>query len=299
MRASALTSSGPPKPAARPVADSTPLATIRPPTLGDLRLSRKSVGKTVTSPGRGATSSSTRGTTCSSRTRPAAVPVARKRYSTVLRGMKSNALAASRRPSPGSLAGRTTPLTTAGSAARGGASPSAVSVAERSSESAAPGNKNAARRGSLNRALCLAGDELLHDPIRAALKILGTAEQPHHALVEHHDPIGDREDAHEIVGDDDARHAERVAELADKLVDAPCAHRIEARRGLIEEHVPRVERQGAGDGHALAHPVAELGRVAIGEVLHMHLDEAALRLDDGLLLRQALVLAQRERDVLG
>jgi hypothetical protein len=40
------------------------------------------------------------------------------------------------------------------------------------------------------------------------------------ALVEHRDPVGDREDAHEVVAHHDARHAERVGQLADQLVDA-------------------------------------------------------------------------------
>ena len=74
--------------------------------------------------------------------------------------------------------------------------------------------------------------------------------------------------------------AELVGELADEGVDAPGAHRIERGGGLVEEDVGGVERQRARDGDALAHAVAELGRVAVGELVHADDLEARAGLGD-------------------
>jgi hypothetical protein len=54
-----------------------------------------------------------------------------------------------------------------------------------------------------------------------------------------------------------------------------------------------------GDRDALAHAVAELGRIAIGELVHVNRLEAAVGLGERVLAAHALVLAEGEGDVLG
>src|SRR4051794_21849502 len=112
-------------------------------------------------------------------------------------------------------------------------------------------------RLSVDRALSAAGDELLNDGIVRGLKISLRPDELHEAFVEEHDPVGDREDGSEIVADDDAGDAKRIAELSYELVDASCADRIEARRRLVEEHVTRIEREGSSDCHAFSHAIPE------------------------------------------
>src|SRR5882672_3344150 len=152
---------------------------------------------------------------------------------------------------------------------------------------------------SIHRPLRAAVDELLHDGVVRAAQLVGRAEQTDLASVEHRHPVGDAEDAPEIVGNDDARDAHLVAEFADQPVDAPRAHRIEARRRLVEEDAARLEREGAGDRHALSHAVAELGGIARRILFHPYLFEALARLGEGVLSAQPAVFAERERDVFG
>ena len=98
--------------------------------------------------------------------------------------------------------------------------------------------------------------------------------------------------------DDDTRHSGGVAELADQPVHPPCAHRIEARGRLVEQHVPRVERQGARDRDALSHPVAQLGWESVAVVVHAYLGQPTSRFVQGVLHAEPAMLAQGERDVL-
>src|SRR6185369_1494186 len=63
--------------------------------------------------------------------------------------------------------------------------------------------------------------------------------------------VGDGEDAGELVRDHHHRRAEAVAQLEDEVVEVPRAHRVEARRRLVEEQDVGVERHGAGEPGAL------------------------------------------------
>src|SRR5687767_7857014 len=67
-------------------------------------------------------------------------------------------------------------------------------------------------------------DELLHDRIVRVAELLRRPQLVHDALIEERDPIGDREDRREVVRDHERRHAQRVRQLADQLVDATRRH---------------------------------------------------------------------------
>jgi len=150
----------------------------------------------------------------------------------------------------------------------------------------------------LHRALGSALDELLDDVVRRALKIGRRAEEPDLPFVEHDDPGGDAENRVEIVRNDDASDAEAVGQLSDQFVDAARADEVEARGRLIEEHVARLQGEGAGDGDALFHAIAELGGITVAKLLHVDLLQAIARGDEGLFRLHPAVLAQRESDVL-
>src|SRR5690606_29909942 len=66
------------------------------------------------------------------------------------------------------------------------------------------------RRSDLHRSFGFSPDELADDGIVRALKLLGRPEQPHVALVEHGDAVGDGEDGDQIVAHHDARDFDLV-----------------------------------------------------------------------------------------
>ena len=90
--------------------------------------------------------------------------------------------------------------------------------------------------------------------------------------------LGDREDALQLVRDDDGRHAEAVVQRQDQLVELDRAHRIEPGRRLVEEEQRRIEGQRARDAGALLHAARDLRRQVVLEALEA--DEAELRAHD-------------------
>jgi hypothetical protein len=58
---------------------------------------------------------------------------------------------------------------------------------------------------------------------------------------------------------------------------------IEGRQRFVQQQYLGTDRQGAGDGHALLLPAAQLTRIAAGEILHPHHAQALanLRLNIG------------------
>src|SRR5262249_20507306 len=102
----------------------------------------------------------------------------------------------------------------------------------------------------------------------------------------------------QVVGDDDLGGAASVADAPDQLPDLLGEERIEIRGRLVVEDELGVDRQGAGDGHALAHAAGELARqLGLGARELDLLEDAA---DGGRDLRRTLAaaLAQAEADVL-
>src|SRR6185295_2142069 len=100
----------------------------------------------------------------------------------------------------------------------------------------------------------------------------------------------------QLVGDEDRRHPQAVVQRQDELVELRRAHRIEARRGLVEEEQRRVERERASDAGTLLHAARDLRRQVMLEALEA--DEAELRADDRIdrAAVEARPFAEREGD---
>src|SRR5690242_18598153 len=99
--------------------------------------------------------------------------------------------------------------------------------------------------GLLGGTLPAPREELAHGGIRRVREQL--ARRPRRADratlgVEEDAVVADREDARELVGDDDDRGAEAVAQLEDQVVEAARADGIEAGGRLVEEEDLGVER---------------------------------------------------------
>ena len=148
----------------------------------------------------------------------------------------------------------------------------------------------------------LAVEELAHPRIVALVAQLARIAFGDDALlaaVEHDHAVGDREDARQLVRDDDERDAEVARESPDQRVELGGRDRIEARRRLVEEQDHRIERHRARDRRALLHAARDLRRQVAGE--RTEADERQLHPRDQLDLvgREVRVLLERQPHVLG
>src|SRR5262245_45796542 len=91
--------------------------------------------------------------------------------------------------------------------------------------------------------------------------------------VDHDAVANDREDAPELVRDDDRRHAETGVQCRDEVVELGGRDRIEARRRLVEEEERRVERQRARDARPLLYAAGGVRREVVIEPLEADQEE--------------------------
>src|SRR5690349_1710861 len=94
------------------------------------------------------------------------------------------------------------------------------------------------------------------------------------AAVEHDALISDREDALQLVRDDDGGHAEAVIQRQEQLIELERAHRVETGGRLVEEEQRGIEGERARDAGALLHASRQLRRLMVLEPLEP--DEAEL-----------------------
>ena len=110
------------------------------------------------------------------------------------------------------------------------------------------------------------------------------------AGVHHADPVAQRPDDAEVVGDEQDRGVGLGLERADEVEDARLDRRVEPGRRLVEDQQLRVRGERDGDDDALLHPARQLVRIALGDLLRVgDLDpvEGLERVRLGLLLALA------------
>ncbi len=111
------------------------------------------------------------------------------------------------------------------------------------------------------------------------------------AGVHHADPIAQRPDDAEVVGDQQDRRVRLGLELAHEVEDARLDRGIEAGRRFVEDQQLRVGGERDGDDDALLHPAGQLVRVAVGDGLRVG-DLHALERPHGALLGLLRALAR-------
>ena len=79
------------------------------------------------------------------------------------------------------------------------------------------------------------------------------------AVRERGDPVADQPQAVEVVGDHEHGQPQCLLERPDEAVELPGRDGIEAGGGLVEEDDVGIERQRAGERHALGHAAGKLG----------------------------------------
>ena len=84
-------------------------------------------------------------------------------------------------------------------------------------------------------------------------------------FIQHNHPVRNREDARQLVADDDKSYFQAARQRQDQIVELRRGDRIESGRRLVEKQHLRVERHGAGDGGALLHAAAQFRRHVIVE----------------------------------
>ena len=93
------------------------------------------------------------------------------------------------------------------------------------------------------------------------------------AVGEHHDPVGEEHGLIHVVGHHHGGELVLIADLHQLLLQVSPAEGIEGPKRLIEQQQLRLDRQGAGDGHPLAHAAGEFaGQLVAGMAEPHHLD---------------------------
>ena len=96
--------------------------------------------------------------------------------------------------------------------------------------------------------------------------------------------------------DEDGRHVHLLVQAAQPLAQLGADARVEGAERLVEQQHLRLDRERAGESHALPLAAGELGRIAAGERLQLHELEQLSDAGVDLLLRP-LADRQAERDV--
>lgn len=110
--------------------------------------------------------------------------------------------------------------------------------------------------------------------------------------------VGDLPDHLHLVGDEDDRQAELVAQMAEQAEDRSRGGRIQSGGRLVGEQVGRAEREGAGDPDALLLTAGKLGGIELPAIREAHpLKQFGDTLVDGVL--GGVQVLQRQGDVLG
>ena len=152
--------------------------------------------------------------------------------------------------------------------------------------------------GSRRGTAALAAAEECHEVRILALgeQLLGWAHGGHGVRggVEVDHPIGDAEDARELMGDDDEAHRERPPQIEDQVVETVRGDRVEPGRRLVQEQDRRVQGHRSRDRRPLGHAAADRRRQEVleaGEADQSQLvgrdRRSAARVEAGIELRAA------------
>ena len=115
------------------------------------------------------------------------------------------------------------------------------------------------------------------------------------ARVHDADPVAQRPDDAEVVGDEQDRRVRLGLERADEVEHARLDRRVEPGRRLVEDEQLRIRGERDGDDDALLHPARQLVRVALGDALRDRRSGPAERLQRALLRLLAALAEDRER----
>ena len=102
------------------------------------------------------------------------------------------------------------------------------------------------------------------------VELLGRAHLLDPALVQHHDLLGDLHRLLLVVRDEHGRHVDLVVEATQPGAQLLAHGGVERAEGLVEQQHARLDRERAGERHALALAARELGGIAVREAVEVH-----------------------------
>jgi len=113
------------------------------------------------------------------------------------------------------------------------------------------------------------------------------------------DAVADGIQAGEVVGDHEHRQPQSFLQCLDQRIEIARRNRVQARGWLVEKHNRRIERECAGQGHALGHASRQFGRKLLA-VLWLQPDHFELGSGDLVhqCIRQHQIFAQGKLDIL-
>ena len=140
-------------------------------------------------------------------------------------------------------------------------------------------------------------DEAHHELVRRVVVDLARIARLLDARVVHdHDLVGDVHRLLLIVGDEDRRHVLLLVQAAQPDAQLLAHGRVERAERLVEQQHAGLDRERAGERHALALATGELRGIALGEAAQLHEREQLLDTLADLGLR-ALADLEAEGDV--
>ena len=99
------------------------------------------------------------------------------------------------------------------------------------------------------------------------LEELGASTQKHQStIVKHPDASAEQQRFPNIMGDEQSRLAEFVAQVEELLLQFHTGHRIERAKGLVQQQQRRIRCKRAGDTHPLALTAGQFTGIARGEL---------------------------------
>ena len=99
--------------------------------------------------------------------------------------------------------------------------------------------------------------------LHAVEQLLGVGGLDDPAGIHDDDSVGPPGDDTHVVGDEDDRHVQPLAEVVEQVQDLRLDGDVESRRGLVGDEQLRLAGQSQGDHHALAETAGELVGVVV------------------------------------
>ena len=114
-------------------------------------------------------------------------------------------------------------------------------------------------------------DERHHELVRGhVVELLRPGDLLDAAVVHDDDAVGDLHRLFLVVRDDHGRRVRLVVQPAQPGAQLGADARVERAERLVEEQHLGLDRERAGQAHALALAAGELRRIALGEALQLH-----------------------------
>ena len=112
------------------------------------------------------------------------------------------------------------------------------------------------------------------------LEEFGASTEKHQStIVKHPDAGAEQQRFPDIMGDEQSRLAEPIAQIDEHVLQFHASHRIKRAKGFVQQQQRRIRCQRTGDPHALTLTAGQLTGIACGELRRRKSDLSQQQLD--------------------